>query len=114
MRLYPGDRLALMGEPERLARAEVFLGANQVVEESAEEEGFALAEIPLAADSHLADRSLAEMKFREHYLVTVIGIKRGEQQLPSPGGKDLLQAGDSLIVAGKSEVVKKLESRAPL
>jgi Kef-type K+ transport system membrane component KefB/Trk K+ transport system NAD-binding subunit len=111
--LYPGDRLVLLGEPEGLARAEAFLALSQITEADAEEERFSLAEIPLAADSPLLDKSLAEVKFRETYGVSVIGILRDGRHLSAPTGKEILQAGDSLIVAGHSEIVKKLESRAP-
>jgi Kef-type K+ transport system membrane component KefB/Trk K+ transport system NAD-binding subunit len=112
--LYPGDRLVLLGEPEGLARAEAFLALSQITEADAEEERFSLAGIPLAADSPLVGRSLAEVKFRETYGVSVIGILRDGRHLSAPTGKEILQAGDSLIVAGQSEIVKKLESRAPL
>jgi K+/H+ antiporter YhaU regulatory subunit KhtT len=112
--LYPGDRLVLLGEPEGLARAEVFLALRQITAEDAEEERFSLAEIPLAADSPLVGKSLAEAKFRENYGVSVIGILRDGRHLTAPAGKDIFQAGDSLIVAGQSNIVQKLQSRAPL
>jgi K+/H+ antiporter YhaU regulatory subunit KhtT len=112
--LYPGDRLVLLGEPEGLARAEAFLALSQISEQDVKEEQFSLAEIPLAAESPLVGKSLAEAKFRENYGVSVVGIRRGGWQLAAPSGKEILQAGDSLTVAGKSEVVKQLESQAPL
>jgi Trk K+ transport system NAD-binding subunit len=112
--LYPGDRLVLLGEPEGLARAEAFLALREITAEDAEEEGFSLAEIPLAADSPLAGKSLAEAKFRETYGVSVIGILRDGRHLAAPAGKDIFQAGDRLIVAGQSKIVQKLQSRAPL
>jgi len=113
MALYPGDRLILLGEPERLAQAEAFLELNQIEEEDAEEERFSIAEIPLAADSPLVGKSLSESRFRENYGVTVVGIRRGDRRSTAPGGDEILQAGDSLMVAGKREEVKKLESKAP-
>ncbi len=114
MPLYPGDRLVLAGEPERLAQAEAFLALSQVAEEDMEEERFSIAVIPLAAESPLAGKTLAEAQFREKFGVTVIGINRDGRQLATPAGTDMLQAGDGLIVAGRSAVVKKLESRGPL
>jgi K+/H+ antiporter YhaU regulatory subunit KhtT len=110
--LYPGDRLVLLGNPDELARAEAFLSLSKIIEEETEEEKFNLAEITLAADSPLVGKSLAEAKFRENYGVSVVGIRRSGWQLAAPTGKVTLQAGDSLTVAGKSEIVKKLESQA--
>jgi Kef-type K+ transport system membrane component KefB/Trk K+ transport system NAD-binding subunit len=112
--LYPEDRLVLAGEPEELAKAEAFLAVKDLAEDNAEEEQFGIAGIPLAADSPLLGKSLAEAKFREKYRVTVIGIRRGGQQLPSPMKEEILQADDSLIVTGKAEVVKQLESKGLL
>jgi Kef-type K+ transport system membrane component KefB/Trk K+ transport system NAD-binding subunit len=113
--LYPGDRLVLLGEPEGLGRAERFLAPGMMAgEDDEQEEPFRLAEIPLAAASLLAGKSLAETKFRENYGVTVVGIRRGSWRLAAPTGKEILQAGDNLIVAGKSAVVMRLESKAPL
>jgi len=112
--LYPGDRLVLLGDPEGLARAETFLAVNRIQAASPEEERFSLAEIPLAAASPLVGKSLAEIKFRENYGVSVIVIRRDGRQLPTPSGKEILQAGDTLIVAGKAELVKILAGKAPL
>ena len=112
--LYPGDRLVLLGEPEGLARAEAFLALREFTEEDVEEERFSLAEIPLAADSPLVGKSLAETKFRETYGVSIIGIRRDGRHLSAPAGKEIFQAGDRLIVAGQSKIVQKLQSRPPL
>jgi K+/H+ antiporter YhaU regulatory subunit KhtT len=59
-------------------------------------------------------KSLAEVKFRENYGVSVIVIRRDGRQLPTPSGKEILQVGDTLIVAGKAELVKILAGNAPL
>ncbi|MDD3580045.1 MAG: cation:proton antiporter [Desulfobacca sp.] len=114
MPLYPGDRLVLLGEPKKLSRAEGYLELRAFEEIEAEEEHFGIAEISLAPDSPLIGKTLAAVKFRENYSTTVISIRRGERQLVSPTGKDVLLTGDRLIVAGRSELVKELEKRAPL
>ncbi|MBM4283732.1 MAG: sodium:proton exchanger [Deltaproteobacteria bacterium] len=114
MPLYPGDRLVLSGEPEKLAQAEAFLALSRLAEEEAVEERFSIAEIPLAFESPLVGRSLADTRFRETFGVTVIGIRRDGRRLAAPTGKEILQAGDGLIVAGKSEVIKSLQSKAPI
>jgi Kef-type K+ transport system membrane component KefB/Trk K+ transport system NAD-binding subunit len=114
MRLFPRDRLVLLGEPDKLTRAEGYLELRAFEELDAEEEHFGIAEISLAPDSPLIGQTLAEVKFREIYGATIISIHRGEQRLVTPTGKEVLLTGDRLIVAGRSEVVKKLERQAPL
>lgn len=112
--LYPGDRLVLLGDPEGLARAETFLAMNRIPAASPEEERFSLAEISLTAASPLVGKSLADVKFRETYGVSVIVIRRGDRQMPTPSGKETLQAGDILVVAGKADLVKTLAEKAAL
>jgi K+/H+ antiporter YhaU regulatory subunit KhtT len=65
--LYPEDRLVLAGEPEKLAKAEIFLALRDLEEEYTGVEQFGIAEIPLASDSPLLGKSLAEAKFREKH-----------------------------------------------
>jgi CPA2 family monovalent cation:H+ antiporter-2 len=110
LRLSPGDRLVLLGEPEGLARSAALLAGERVRAEPPGAHPFRVAEIPLAADSPLAGRSLAEVKFRETYGVTVIGIHRDGHRLPSPSGKEILRPGDRLLVAGKADRVQQLEA----
>ncbi|MFP3867616.1 MAG: cation:proton antiporter [Desulfobacteraceae bacterium] len=112
--LYPQDRLVLLGEPEKLNRAEGYLELRAFEELEADEKHFGIAEISLAPDSPLIGKTLAEVKFRENYGATVISIRRGEQQLVTPTGKDVLLSGDRLIVGGRSEVVENLKNSAPL
>lgn len=97
-----------------MAKVEIFLAHRDLEEEITGAEQFGIAEISLASDSPLLGKSLAEAKFREKHRVTVIGIRRGDQRLPSPKKEEILQAGDSLIVTGKAEVVNQLASGGPL
>jgi len=114
MPLYPEDRLVLSGKPEQLVQAETFLALRDLEEDYAEEEQFGIAEIPLAADSPLIGRSLAQAKFRETYRVTAISIHRGEQQITSPAKDEVLKSGDRLIITGKAAVVQELQKRGTL
>lgn len=115
--LYPGDRLVLAGAPEQLAAAVALLQRAEVGPATASTspaEGFQLATLPLAADSILVQKTLAEVNFREMYHVTVIGLERQGQRLLALTGQERLQAGDRLIVAGKASVVRQLEQQGYL
>ena len=113
-RLYPGDRLVLLGEPDKLTRAESYLEPRAFEELEAEEERFGVAEISLAPNSSLIGKTLADLKFREIYGASVVGIRRGDQRVITPSGKDVLLQEDRLLVAGRSEEVKRLKEQAPL
>jgi len=112
--LYPGDRLVLAGAPEQMAAAVALLHREENASATAATspaEGFRLATLPVAADSVLLQKTLAEVNFREIYHVTVVGLERQGQQLLAVTGQERLQAGDRLIVAGKASMVRQLEQR---
>lgn len=110
--VYPGDRLVITGPPAALKQAEILL--NQMQEHAEQEERFGIAEIPLAADSPWLGRSLAELRFRQEFDATVIGIRRGPDQIVSPGPDETLQPADHVILIGTSEVIKKLKQKREL
>ena len=112
--LFPGDRLTLVGEPDRLKQAAEILEQRELAEETREENGLAMAEIPLRTDSPLIGRSLADLRFRHDFGVTVIGIRRGEERLTSPGPSETLRSGDCLIVVGQRRAVDHLTSLSPM
>ena len=55
-------------------------------------------------------KSLADLRFRERYGTTVIGIIRGEDRIPMPNPGERLAQGDKLIVIGTTESVEKMKT----
>lgn len=55
-------------------------------------------------------KSIVEMKVRSTYNVNIIAIKNGEQIDPMPSGDYRFQAGDQIVVIGKSEDVFRLSA----
>ena len=112
--VFPGDRLLLMGLPGDLRAAEEMLQQTGKQEDERTAERFEIAEVALAADSELADRTLAETRFRQRYGVTLVGIRRDGEQITSVGSAERLRAGDRLIVIGAAAAVQKLRREEPL
>ena len=112
-RLYPSDRLVIMGSLEELKQAETLL--NQMEDQGGEDrlERFAIAEIQVSTNSPEVEKTLSELQFRQKYGATVVGICRGEDRLVSPGPDEKLKKGDRLIVIGTSEAVGMLKQRKP-
>ncbi|MDD2998585.1 MAG: TrkA C-terminal domain-containing protein, partial [Candidatus Riflebacteria bacterium] len=50
--------------------------------------------------------TLQDMKFRQAYGVTVVGIRRGEQQITAPSPSERLETGDCIIVIGTARAVE--------
>ena len=61
-------------------------------------------------ESCLADKSVAESEIRNRTGATIIGIKRGDEFIGSPDANEILRSGDNLMVIGKREPIKALES----
>ena len=73
----------------------------------------AMEEISVAQGSSLVDRSLAESNLGQRFGVIVVGIQRTDRRMdfnPPPGSP--IRAGDKLVVLGRAESLKQLESEA--
>lgn len=115
-RIYPGDRLLLMGPqaPAKLKEAEDLL--NEIVALASDDpaDHFAMAEVEVAAESGLTGASLSELRFRQTYAATLVGIVRGQEQITTISPDLQLQGGDKLIVIGTRNAIGKLVERSPL
>lgn len=113
-RIYPADRLLIMGPPAELKEAEISLNQLATPEKASEGDHFELAEIRLAEDSRLSGQSLAELRFRQTYGATLVGIRRAQDAIMSLKAEDRLQGGDRLIVIGKATAIQQLREQEPL
>ena len=94
----------------RLARSLTDHGALDLLEVS---EGFSIAEIDVP--DFCKDKSLAQSELRNKYGVTVLCIRRADENNPRkprqimvPGPNDVLDPGDKLIVFGKTHDIDAL------
>jgi Trk K+ transport system NAD-binding subunit len=114
-RVFPGDRLILMGSPEELRKAESLLNVRTEVPEAGEsDDHFEIAEIRVGTNSERAGKTLAELQFRQAYGVTVVGIKRGETRITSPKPSERLEGGDTLVIIGSARAIEMLKKDEPL
>lgn len=113
-RIYPGDRLVIMGPAEELRRAETLLHQSQKTDDPERTDRFVAAEIRIGDESPMAGQTLAEVRFRQKHGVTVVGIRRDKKKITSPAPSERLAAGDQLIVIGNTQAVERLNQAAPL
>lgn len=100
LRLYPGDKLLLLGQTEQTdAACEYLKGESVASDESDEFRGSVLEtfEIPVGAQT---GRTLAELNLAQVTGTRVVGIQRGEQKIIAPSGQEKLEAGDNVLVTG--------------
>jgi len=113
--IYPGDRLVIMGPPEGLKEAEDLLGQLESRDDGAgSDDRFEIAEIRVGDNSERAGQTLAELRFRQRYGVTVIGIRRGDERITAVTPAEKILAGDCLIVIGGSHRLRALRQEEPL
>ncbi len=112
-RLFPGDRLVVVGPPGGLRAAEELLGRAEAASPPPEEGEFVVEEIPIPCDSDLVGRSFAEIRFRQRYAVTVVGIRRGARKILFPAAAERIEAEDRLVVLGRREAIARLRRECP-
>jgi len=110
--VYPGDRMVLMGPTQSLKKAENLINQAEDRESTDRLERFVIAELEVFDDSKWSGKTLAELQFRQRCGVTVVGIRRGQTRITSPGPNESLQPGDHLIVIGTSDKVSQLKCGA--
>jgi CPA2 family monovalent cation:H+ antiporter-2 len=100
LRVYPGDKLLLLGQDEQLSAAREFLlRVPAIGDQSAEFHGSVL-ETAMMPPGVFAGRTLAELKLAQLTGVRVVGIERGGKKIIAPAGDERLEAGDNVLVAG--------------
>ena len=73
----------------------------------------AMEEITIAPQSAFADRSIVEANLRQRYGVIVVGIQREDRRMEfNPEPETRIQPGDKLVVLGRPESLKRLETDA--
>lgn len=80
---------------------------------SSENLELAIEEIPVSAASALANHSILEANLRQRYGVIVVGIQREDRKMEfNPEPDTAIRAGDTLVVLGRPDSLKRLEAEA--
>lgn len=109
-RIFPSDRMLLMGSPSGLKDTENLLNQFEIKTVTEDTDRFEIVEIKVSEDSDLLGKSLAELHFRQKFGATVVGIRRGQEKITTINPAEHLYGGDCLIVIGKSSVIKELKN----
>ena len=90
----------------RVAKSLVSPNFLEMIELNSE---YALVE--LVCPSTWLNRTLVDANIRRNWGVSVIGIRRGEEFLVSPGADMKLLAGDVLLILGKQSDIDKINEK---
>ncbi len=109
-RIFPGDRIVIVGLPDKLDLAERLLNEVEELQKGESTERFKIAEVRVVRNPRLSGKTLAEMSFRQNFGVTVIGIKHGKGPIIGPDPGYRLGPEDILIIIGLASAVRRLKS----
>ena len=104
-RLFPGDRLLLLGDEGGLQAARKDLDRET---ESGEEDfdDVRLHIVVIEATLPKAGRRLAEWQTGERWPAIVVGIERDGRRITQPDGQEVIGAGDRLLLLGTPAQVR--------
>lgn len=107
-RLFPGDRLLLLGTSEQLATAERLLmdsAPAKVAPPSFAELTNETVRVP-ETSAH-GGQTLAELDLIRRFGVQVVGIRRGPDRRILPSGEDVVLPGDQLLLLGTIDRIER-------
>ena len=100
LRVYPGDKLLLLGQTDQIEAARDYLtdegaGRNQ----SDEFRGSVLETFEIPAGPYTG-KTLAELNLAQVTGTRIVGIQRGDHKIIAPSGQEKLETGDNVLVTG--------------
>lgn len=108
-KLYPGDRLFIIGTDEQIDLFKKFVspeGGNVYTED--DEAKMALKKVVLKAGSPLAGKSIRESGIREQTNGLVVGIERKGKRLLNPESSTVFAEGDKVWIVGDAMLIYRL------
>lgn len=100
VRIYPGDKLLLLGQEEQVDAACAALEVQRTARGQSEEfNGSVLESIKVPA-SFVSGQTLAALNIGQVTGVRIVGIHRGSQRSLAPSGGETLEPGDDILVSG--------------
>ena len=89
------------------------LGASKVVREidrlQQSVSGLSIEWLPVPDGSTAAGRTIGDLEIRSTTGVTVVAALRGGRTLPVPGPDFLIDAGDTLVVVGNADDIRRID-----
>lgn len=108
-RLYPNDRLLLLGKAEAVGEARDYLKKRRVTEISkANFEDMILEHVTIDEKSSWCRAKLADLALPRKFGVQIVGLARGEEMIKKLSGEQILLPGDELLVIGAPSEISEL------
>jgi CPA2 family monovalent cation:H+ antiporter-2 len=113
-RIFPRDRIHVIGSDEELAAFREFIEVAPAAEiEETTEASYSLQPVSIAADSPFVGRTIRETDVRERARGLVVGVERQGKRILNPSADFRILTGDLLWIVGETEKIRALETLAP-
>lgn len=74
-----------------------------------QDETFRVEDIKVTADSVFAGRTLKTSGLLDKKGMSVVAVKKGERYVFNPGGNEMLEIGDVLILIGETKSIREMK-----
>lgn len=111
-RLYPGDRLSVIGTDEQLESFKPLIeSTNNGSDFLQKDPDISLLKISINSRSPLLMKSIRESAIREKAQALVVGIERAGQRILNPDSYEVFQEGDIVWIAGNKHDIENMMKR---
>lgn len=108
-RIYPGDRLHVIGTDEQLASFREFIEvASASPIDQMSDESFSLQSHTVLNLSGFAGKSIRDCGIREKANGLIVGVERGNERVLNPAASFKIHVGDLLWIVGETEKIRGL------
>lgn len=109
-RLYPFDKLVVVGADDDLEHFRQYLVERYKTAQTGKEETkeVNMEQFTIAAGSRLIGRTILESGIRDKAACLVIGIERGETSIKNPSPTTIFEEGDIVWIVGEHDKVLRL------
>lgn len=108
-RLYPGDKLFVIGTDEQLEQFRQYIEPpNGKLPEMQDTNEVVLKKLPVEAGSVWEGQTIRESGIREKTKGLVVGIERGNNRILNPESATVFEAGDKIWVVGDARLIASI------
>ncbi len=107
-KIYPGDRMFVIGTDEQLDIFKEFIQPNDEQHKLVEQHDVVLRKLVVEEGSPLLGRSIRDSSIREKTNGLVVGIERGGRRLLNPESYTVFELKDKVWIVGDGELIDKM------
>jgi CPA2 family monovalent cation:H+ antiporter-2 len=108
-RVYPADRLAVIGTDQQLENFSRHIQAADMEDPHDDNEKMGLVQIVIHKNSSLAGKSIRNSGLRANVQGLVVGVERNGMRILNPDSSLTFEDSDVVWIAGNKDLIKKLQ-----